>query len=59
MDKTILTVKDVQKLLGGCSWDFAVFCMEKSGALLPRKGVGSPYRAAAAAFQEWLQGGAK
>lgn len=38
----VLTVKDVMELLD-CGWETAVRYMEWSGALLPRRGKGSPY----------------
>ena len=58
MDKLILTVAEVQQMLGGCGREFALYCMEQSGCMLPRRGKGSKYLVRKEKFEEWL-GGAK
>lgn len=58
MEKAILTVEEVKQMLGGSSRDFAIYCMEQSGCMLPRRGKGSKYLVRKEKFEEWL-GGAK
>lgn len=59
MEQKILTLKEVQEILGGASRDFALYCMEQSGQMLPRKVKGSKYFVRRDPFLAWLNGGAK